>query len=85
MSIPCTLHVLFTYSSEGKVEESIKYLEMFVEISEKANDERAVSRASSCLGTTFNSLVSMSEAQSFFQFSVKPYLISIINNNKFHI
>ena len=47
----------FVYFREGKIEESIHYLEMFVEVAESINDDTAVSRASSCLGAMFNSLV----------------------------
>ena len=45
------------FDREGKIEESIHYLEMFVEVAESIGDDQAVSRASSCLGAMFNTLV----------------------------
>ena len=45
------------YHSQGKVEESIKYLEMFVEVAEKTQDDKSISRACSHLGAMFNSMV----------------------------
>ena len=48
--------ILF-FCSQGKVEESIKYLEMFVDVAEKSKDDRAISRACSDLGAMFNTLV----------------------------
>lgn len=46
-----------SFCSQGKVEESIKYLEMFVDVAEKSKDDRAISRACSDLGAMFNTLV----------------------------
>jgi hypothetical protein len=46
------------YERQDKVDESIKYLQMFVEVAEKSGEEKAVSRACSDLGAVFNSLVS---------------------------
>ena len=41
------------------MEESIKYLEMFVEVAEKSQDNKAISQACSDLGAMFNSLVTI--------------------------
>ena len=49
--------VLGAICSQGKVEESIKYLEMFVEVAERSKNDKAISRACSDLGAMFNSLV----------------------------
>lgn len=43
---------------EGKTEESVKYYEMFLEVSEKMNDDTCISKASNCLGQLFNKVVS---------------------------
>jgi len=49
---------LFILYSQGKIEEAIKYLEMFVEVAERTKNDKATSRACSNLGAMFNSLVS---------------------------
>ena len=49
--------VYIPFSSQGKIEESIKYLEMFVEVAERSKNDKAISRACSDLGAMFNSLV----------------------------
>ena len=61
--------------SQGKVEESIKYLEMFVEVAEKSKDDKAISRACSDLGAVFNSLVSTTKCGITLHYNVS------LNNN----
>jgi len=43
--------------SIGRAEESIKYRQMFIQVSEDSQDEAAISRACNSLGTQLNALV----------------------------
>ena len=45
-------------SRQGKLDEAVRYLEMFEDIAEKSNQLTAHGKACSCLGAIYNSLVS---------------------------
>ena len=53
----CLLCLVLFACSQGKIEESIKFLETFAETAEQGQQEEAYGQACSDLGTIFHSLV----------------------------
>jgi hypothetical protein len=47
----------YTYHRQDRVEESVRFLEMYLGVAEQIKDDAAISDASTALGATFNLLV----------------------------